>query len=220
MRITKKGSVLLGTAVLGSAAMVLPAAAHWGGSSSGDYGARLKPVPHDHQADQGSRVTGQATLHYNAETKELNVFVAAHGTSPNMPHLVHIHGDLAMKNDCPGKDARDRRVEDGLIDTVEGLPDYGPIQTTFSVDGGTGDQASPDALDLSRAPVSDSNGDLYYARSFPVSEMEGVNLDSLHVVIHGLDLNGNQAYDGPAGSLGADVPLEAELPVSCGVINQ
>jgi hypothetical protein len=45
----------------------------------------------------------------------------------------------------------------------------------------------------------------------------------MHIVVHGNDLNGNGAYDGPSSSLsaliGAQVPLEAELPVACGPIN-
>lgn len=183
---------------------------------AGNFTDQLKPVPHDPAASNYSNVRGRATLHYNAQSHDLTVFVAAHGLSPNLPHLVHIHGDLQAQNECPSADAASRRVDDGLIDTVEGLPDYGPIQVTFSIAGGTGGMTSPDALDLSRAPVSDEWGNLYYARTFPISDDVAANLNHLHIVIHGLDLNQNGTYDGMAGSLGPNVPLEAELPVSCG----
>lgn len=216
MRPGKKLAMLFAAVALGGSVAGIGTASAHSAHATGNYTDHLKPVPHDPAASNYSNVRGRAFLHYNSDTHELNVFVSAHGLSPNLPHLVHIHGDIQAQNECPGPDARARRVDDGLIDTVEGLPDYGPIQVTFSTSGGTGDMTSKDALDLSRAPVSDNEGNLYYARSFPVSEQVGANLDHLHVVIHGLDLNENGAYDGPAGSLGPDVPLEAELPVSCG----
>jgi hypothetical protein len=96
---------------------------------------------------------------------------------------VHIHGDLQAQNECPSADAASRRVNDGLVDTVEGLLDYGPIQVTFSTSGGTGGMTSPDALDLSRAPVADASGNLYYARTFPISDDVAANLNHLHIVI-------------------------------------
>lgn len=217
---TRAGLLLGAVALAGGMAMAAPAGAHDvhrdAPGSTGNYADHTTRVPDDPTADQGSDVNGRAKLHYNAETGELSVFVAAHGLSPNVPHLIHIHGDTQVVNDCPGPDAADRRVDDGLIDTVEGLPDYGPILVTFSTSGGTGDMSSPDALDLSRAPVSDSEGNLYYARTFPITADVAANLDHLHIVIHGLDLDHNTQYDGSAGSLGPDVPLEAELPVSCG----
>ncbi len=43
------------------------------------------------------------------------------------------------------------------------------------------------------------------------------NLGEFHIVQHGVDLNGNGVYDGPVSDLG--VPLEAELPATCGVID-
>ena len=42
----------------------------------------------------------------------------------------------------------------------------------------------------------------------------------MHIVVHGHDLDGSGAYDGPEGYLGAGVPLEAELPMACGEITR
>lgn len=185
-----------------------------------NYSNHVSRVPHDHTADKGSRARGDAKLSYDPVTGNLSVHLKARGLTPNVPHLIHIHGDPTKKvNDCPDATARSGRVDDGLIDTAEGLPDYGAIVVTFSTSGGTGDMMSPDALDTSRAPVSDANGNIDYQRTFPISRQIGENLSHLHVVIHGLDLSGNGTYDGGAGSLGPNVPLEAELPVSCGPID-
>ncbi len=111
-----------------------------------------------------------------------------------------------------------RAGEDGLIDTVDGLPDYGPIQVSFTTTGTTGGNLLPDGLDLGRFPVADEFGFAYYNRTFTIPDHIAERLGDMHIVIHGHDLNRNGTYDGPVSSLsdlvGAPVPLEAELPVA------
>lgn len=162
----------------------------------------------------GLNVTGTATL--TLVGVNLTAHITATGLSPNLPHLMHIHGVLGAQNDCPGTDVADDRVDDGLIDTVEGLPAYGPIVVTFSETGSTTPGA---ALNLGTAAIADSSGSIDYERTFRIPGKVAVNLSDLHVVIHGADLNNSGSYDGIDGSLGAGIPLEAEIPVSCGTIN-
>jgi hypothetical protein len=107
-------------------------------------------------------------------------------------------------------------VDDRLIETADGLPAYGPIQVTFSTKGDTSAAAG---LDLDSAPVADEDGVLAYQRVLlDVPEDVRDELDDLHIVIHGEDLDDDGAYDGePITALGA--PLEAELPVACGELD-
>jgi hypothetical protein len=175
------------------------------------YHAQLDPVPHHPRADSGSNVTGTATL---VEVDgRLKVEVRARGLSPLLPHLMHIHGELQAANECPGPDARRGGVSNRLIETVDGLPAYGPILVTFSRKGDTSADAG---LNLKTAPVANGKGTLAYQRvllDVPDDVLD--ELDDLHIVIHGEDLDDDGKYDPkPITALGA--PLEAELPVACG----
>jgi hypothetical protein len=174
------------------------------------FSAKLSPVPHKASADGGSNVTGSASL--RLLTTNVQVKLTARGLSPNLPHLAHIHGDLQAQNECPTIKADTDK--NGLIDTLEGLPAYGPVLVTFSTDGTTSPSV---AFDPTVAPVADASGNLVYERSIKVSDDIRSSLGDLHIVVHGLDLNGNGVYDGPISSAG--VALELELPVACGTIN-
>lgn len=202
------GTLLALATALSLAAMPVSAA-----SPAADFAAALSPVPHNPTADGGSNVTGSATLEYQGGTTYL-VTMRASGLSPNLPHLAHIHGDLKARNECPGIDAD--TDGNGLIDTLEGLPAYGPVLVTFSTSGPTTAAA---AFNLEVAAVADANGNLFYQREIKIKGNIAANLGDLHVVIHGADLNASGAYDGVESSLGMGIPLEAELPVACGAIN-
>lgn len=181
--------------------------------------ADLQPVPHDPAADAGSHVTGRANLVVKGD--QVRVSLQAKGLSPGLPHAMHIHGELQARNECPSLAADGNN--DGLIDTVEGLPAYGPIDVSLTTTGGTSGDFS-DALALDRFPVANPSGNLHYNRAIDVPTAVADALPQLHIVIHGADLNGNGVYDFDAGTsslsglVGADVPLEAELPVACGTI--
>lgn len=177
------------------------------------YRAALNPVPHDPAADAGSNVSGDAKLWVrNGSTK---VHLKAWGLSAHLPHAIHIHGkeaadEIAM---CPGADRRDDLVDDGLIETAEGLPDYGGILVSFTT---FGDTSPASALALERMPVAKQNGLLKYKRTLEIPTNVASRLDDLHIVVHGEDLNRDGVYGGRTTALGA--PLEAELPVACGEI--
>jgi hypothetical protein len=205
------------TALAGAA--LLPALATPAFGSEGDEGgdrfyAHLAPVPHDSSADSGSNVTGEA--HLVSVDGKLMVDLTASGLSPDLAHLAHIHGQVEAESECPGPDRAPGGVDDLLIETVDGLPDYGPILVTFSTSGDTSPESG---LALDRAPVADEDGHLSYHRLLEVPEELQDDLDDLHIVIHGEDLDDDGAYDpGPITELGA--PLEAELPVACGELDE
>ncbi len=185
-------------------------------TSSSDVGvfrADLEPVGNNPPA------TGVAYLTRRGD--RLSTYLHAQGLSPNLPHAMHIHGREQAEAECPGLN-RDADAN-GLIDTVEGIPDYGPILVSFTTTGTTGGNLLPDGLDLSRFPSAGRTGFLYYSRTFNIPTEVANRLDEHHIVVHGHDLNGNGAYDGPLSSLsplvGAPVPLEAELPVACGPLS-
>ena len=176
------------------------------------FGASLEPVPHDPAADAGSSVSGRARLFRIGNL--VSVGVRATGLSP-LPHAMHIHGkDNPEVAFCPGADRRDDLVDDGLIETVEGLDDYGPVQVSLTT---RGDTSTESTLALDRFPVASADGVLSYQRIFRMPLEVSSRLEAKHIVIHGVDLNGNGAYEGRTTALGA--PLEADLPVACGEID-
>ena len=178
------------------------------------HAAKLKPVPHDPQADHGSNVHGKA--HVMRQGDAINVQLRARGLSPNLPHAVHIHGkDAGELAFCPGANRRADLVDDGLIETAEGVPDYGPVQVSFTT---TGDTSEKSVLALDRFPIAMPNGVLNYQRSFSIPSAIAQRLEEKHIVIHGDDLDRDGKYGGRTTALGA--PLEAELPVACGELKR
>jgi hypothetical protein len=201
-------------AVMSLAALAIAATGSAANKSKGkvtNYTAKLNPVPHNAQADRGSNVKGLAKLQARTDGT-LKVRLTAHRTSAKLPHAVHIHGkDAPEIARCPGADRRDDIVDDGLIETAEGLDDYGGVLVSFTTRGDTSEES---ILALDRFPVAKRNGVLKYKRTFDVPLSIASRLDDMHIVVHGHDLDRNGKYGGRTTALGA--PLEGELPVACG----
>jgi len=173
------------------------------------FEAILSPIPHNAAADGGSNVTGTAKLKVDGTQVHVNIHVR--GLTPNLPHAMHIHGILGDANVCPPASADTNG--DGLVSLEEGAPFYGPIDTSFTETGGT---SPADGLALERFPVAADDGVLNYNRTFTIAQNVIDSLGSLHIVVHGLALDGNA--DGPVG--GYDTLFEAVLPVACGSISE
>ena len=185
------------------------------GSAAPDrYRAALNAVPHDPAADGGSNAAGRAMLALRGDT--VSVLLKGSGLSPHLPHAVHIHGkDHPEISNCPGADRRIGGVSDSLIETVDGLADYGGIAVSFTT---SGDTSPASGLALDRMPFAMGNGKLTYKRDIEVPSAVADHLGDKHIVVHGHDIDGNGMYNaGPITALGA--PLEAELPVACGEIH-
>lgn len=167
---------------------------------------------------------GQVTLMALPNGK-IQVTVEASGLAPGLPHAQHIHspedGDDLARGECPGIEADGNlgRPVDGLVDTVEGVPDYGLVRQSLTT---TGPSDPGSALAVDRFPVADENGDLTYERTFtPTDERVWRQLGDVEVVVHGVDINGDGGYDFGAGpsSLDENLPLEATIPALCGGVN-
>ena len=179
-----------------------------GGMDKKKFGAELEPL-------NRSGASGHADLTKGSGT--LNVNILSEGMAPELPHAQHIHGMAQAISECPTLAADDNG--DGLINTVEGLPSYGPIVVSLTT---SGDTSPASALAVSRFPVANADGDLSYSRSFTVSSKVLKNLGDFAIVQHGVDLNGNGVYDfeaAGASELDPSLPQEATIPANCGVIN-
>ena len=155
----------------------------------------------------------------------------AKGLTPDAPHAQHIHYGQQALNECPTL-AQDNN-DDGRMNTVEGVPAYGPVVVSLNT---TGDTTPASFLDVTRFPVSD-DGSYDYSRdniSSPASRAPATPVAAAPpsrsptpsasgegvLVIHGVDYNGNGIYDFGAGAseLDSSLPAEATDPAACGVL--
>lgn len=161
-----------------------------------------------------SGASGAANL--ALEGDQLATDIASEGLAPGLPHAQHIHGFDQAISECPSL-AADQNG-DGLVNTTEGQPSYGPILTSLTTEGDT----SPDsALAVDRFPVANEDGTLTYDRTLGVPMNVADRLGEFAIVQHGVDLNGNGVYDeGAAGpsDLDPSLPQEATIPANCGSI--
>ena len=199
---------------VGAFAAAVPAAV--AAADGAAHHAQLASVPHDPIASGNSHTTAKATLVREGDYVIARVHVE--GAAPGLVHAQHIHG-LGL-HACPTI-ARDVN-HDGLINTLEGAPDYGPVVVSLTV---SGDTSPASTLAVTRFPAADSHGMYNYVRKLHVpdeiSQAIADNLDQFHIVVHGIDTNHNGAYDfskGPS-ELDASLPQEATVPAACGLIH-
>lgn len=181
----------------------------------------------------GSGASGTATAMVKNQKIE-HIEVHAAGLTPDAPHAQHIHYGNQALNECPtlALDANG----DGRLNTVEGLPAYGPVVVSLNT---TGDTSPASFLDVTRFPVS-HDGMLNYSRdNIEFTDVAGTGYpgpgglgtakqiaDSVRdgegvLVIHGLDYDGNGTYsfsDEGASELDPGLPAEATDPALCGVL--
>lgn len=171
----------------------------------------------------GSGAQADATITTNADGS-MTVSIQGTGFTPNAPHAQHIHGAATGDFFCPPPSAD--ADGDGQVATEEGVAQYGNVMVSLTT---TGDASADSGLAVDRMPVADGSGNLSYERTIPAGMIpEGIveNVDNLHIVQHGLDVNGNDEYDLEAlgesvfaESLGIqDIPEEATNPATCGEV--
>ena len=223
-------TIFLGTSVL---AMVAAASLGAGTASA-------------HSSDKGD----SKTVTLKAQLRELNnsgasgvaaavvrnkkirhIEVHAKGLTPNAPHAQHIHYGQQALNECPTL-ALDTNG-DGRVNTVEGLPAYGPVVVSLNT---TGDTTPASFLDVTRFPVSKEGAYEYSRKNIKFTQVAGTGYaggagtakqiaESVRegegvLVIHGVDYNRNGTYDFGAGvsELDSKLPAEATDPAACGVL--
>ena len=190
-----------------------------GGPASADTTVRARL-----QAVNESGVSGVVTLTGRSDGS-LTVAIRARGLVPGVPHAQHIHGSVGGEHFmCPS--AADDTDGDGVLTNEEAAGEYGTIFLSLTTRG----SASPDSgLALDRMPVATSSGELQYRRTFAPDQVPDELLSHLadvHIVVHGIDANGNDTYDLDAlgestfaKNLGLpNVPEEGTNPAACGVV--
>ena len=165
-----------------------------------------------------SGASGTATLSLSGT--DLTIDVDSKGLSPELPHAQHIHGKDQAISECPTLNAETDKDGDGLLNTAEGLPAYGPIQVSLTT---TGDTSPSSGLAVDRFPVASKKGGVVdYSRTFTIPGKVAAQLADFHIVQHGIDLNGNGEYDfeaAGASELDPSLPQEATIPANCGPIS-
>ena len=80
---------------------------------------------------------------------------------------------------------------DGLLTNEEASGEYGQVFMALTTEG---DASAESGLALDRMPVADASGRIDYDRTFSADEVPDGLVDQLahvHVVQHGIDVNGN-----------------------------
>jgi hypothetical protein len=165
-----------------------------------------------------NRSGAEGTAFIKKDGRQLTTRIHTEGMAPNLPHAQHIHGMAQAISECPTLRAADDN-NDGLLNTVEGVPFYGPIAVSLTT---RGDTSPASGLAVNRFPVANEGGSLQYARTFAIPSKVARNLGDFAIVQHGVDLNGNGKYDFRAAGkseLDPSLPQEATIPANCGVIN-
>ncbi|MEZ5216924.1 MAG: hypothetical protein R2715_10155 [Ilumatobacteraceae bacterium] len=162
----------------------------------------------------GTTFDGVVQVDGKMATVTLNV----QGAAANLPHAQHIHLAPGTKSTCP--DPSDDLVAnggngDGLIQVLEAADKYGGIQASLTT---TGDTSPSSALAVSRFPTASGGGSYTYVRSFEVTPELADQIANGAVVVHGVDVDASNAYDGVPSQLDATLPQEATLPAACGQI--
>ena len=201
---------ILTLATAAVAILALPAAAAADGHGQ-QYSASLGQAN-----DSGASADAELWLDGN----DLTVTIEGQGFFAGFPHAIHLHGEPGGNNVCGPLNAADDGFDDkdadgdGIISVIEGAGDYGPVTASLTTDGDTSPES---ALAVDRFPDSAT---LDYERTFEVSDEIADNLSSLHVVVHGLDLDDSGeigTVDIPS-SLDEELPIEATAPAACGQI--
>lgn len=180
-----------------------------------------------------SGASGTATAEIRRERIK-TMTVHAEGLTPDAPHAQHIHYGETAQNECPtlALDANG----DGRLNTVEGIPAYGPVVLSLTTKG---DTSPASFLDVTRMPVAKNGEYTYRENNLRFTDVAGLGYPGADgtgtakqiaeairdgegvVVIHGQDYDGNGAYSlsaEGASELDPALPAEATDPVACGVL--
>ena len=200
----------IGIAALAGMALVVPALMNNSAeANAGDLVAHLRPV-----ALNG--VDGGGSAWVTVRGTNVEVSMAASGLLADAPHAAHIHFGATARHECPV--AGDDSDGSGTLNTTEGAPAYGPVVVSLTK---TGDTSPASTLAINRYDTA-PGGTLSYQRGhIKVSQdvAKAIAAGQAVIVIHGVDHNGDGAYDGNTMSeLDASLPTEATDPALCGPV--
>lgn len=161
-----------------------------------------------------SGASGTVTLQLNGDsatiTEKVSGLAATFMNAP-YPHVQHIHGGTLGQCPTPAADTSG----DGVVNTKEGIPAYGAIQTTLSTSGDTSPAAG---TDLKIAP-SGASFTLNRTIKLDAATMASIKDGKAVVVVHGLDPSKlSKQAQGEKSELVPSLPLAATSPALCGVL--
>jgi hypothetical protein len=175
-----------------------------------------------------SGVHAHALLFLDQEDQTLTVHIRAEGLEPGQVHAQHIHG---FANDMDAKTptiAQDDDL-DGLVELLEGLQTYGPVQLNLTTE--PGDPGQFTGMMGIAFPTADADGKIRYTETFrfdlsdPDQKMVFDNitpLENKELVLHGLTLREGQGRDAPGVMDEADgtAGYKGVLPVASGELHE
>ena len=167
-----------------------------------DYTAMLAPVG-------GNKVTGSGELWVTLTGTKAKFTLQVGGLLDGAPHASVLYADA--KGACPTDALASDHSGQRAVTLADAAPALGAAGTALTTSGGTGGDS---ALALDRYPTA---GAYTYSRTFDIDPKVAAAIadGTAAMVVHGIDYNGNGAYDGVLGSA-AGVPAEASAPALCG----
>ncbi|WP_460359747.1 hypothetical protein [Actinoallomurus bryophytorum] len=174
-------------------------------SGASTYQAMLNPLNH---STGSGRITVELHGDQATVTEHFSGLASTFMKKP-YPHVQHIH--INGNGKCPTTSADTNN--DGVVNTAEGQPAYGPIGTSLTT---TGDTSAKSGTALTRFPAG---ADGTYHRTFTLDSATMSSLTSGKgvVVVHGLDPTTlSKKAQGEKSELVPTLPLAATSPVLCG----
>ena len=217
MQVTRKKKIAAGVLLLSSAGLVggvTGMSADAAGTAAPITGgtethAKLQPL-------NNSGANGVATV--TVDGRKIDVSVDAKRLLKGMPHAMHIHFGAQARHECPT--VRDDDNADHRLNTVEGIPAYGPVRVSLTKRGDTSPKST---LAVDRFPKAKDH-QIHYDRTIGIGKKpaRAIKNGKGVVVIHGIDYNHNGKYDFSAGKSDLDpsLPAEATDPATCGVLHE
>lgn len=208
----RRWPVAAGLAVLAgavAAAIILITYSPDDGSSNESPGekvpATLGPVP-TNKVDG----LGEATLELKGNLA--TVSLKTNGLLDGEPHAMHIHA--GEKGQCPTVKAARNHNGHLSISTTDGAAFYGSPRVSLTT---RGDIGVISILEFARYPTA---GNITYKRTIRLRPrtVRFIRRNRAAIVVHGIDYNGNGAYDGTLGrsELNPGLVGEATAPGLCG----
>ncbi|NUS74147.1 MAG: hypothetical protein HOQ05_12165 [Corynebacteriales bacterium] len=164
--------------------------------------AQLGPV-------NGTAATGESVIVLRGT--QADVWVKAIGLVPALPHPQHIR--VNGRGVCPEESADVN--QDGVVSTTEGVNSYGDIGVSLTASGDT-DKSS--AFTSGRFPAAQYGIHTYHRTITLTDEVAAkIRAGNAVLVLQGVDINRNGAYDGGVQSdVNPALSLEETSPTACG----
>ena len=176
-----------------------------------------------------SGVHAHALLFLDKEDQTLTVHIRAEGLEPGQVHAQHIHG---FANDMDAKTPTILQDDDldGIVELLEGLQTYGPVQLNLTTEPGAPEQLT--GMTGIAFPTADANGVLRYTETFRFGRgdpdaqaiFEAITpLEAKEIVLHGLTLREGQGRDAPdvmGDEADGTAGYKGVLPVASGELRE